>query len=227
MAGAQMNTAAQTKLSGSGDAHGEFDIDRLLQDMFDAAIATAQPALRVPQFLPAPPRGRTVVIGAGKASAAMAKALEDHWQGDLEGLVVTRDGYAVACRRIEIVEAAHPVPDESGLQAAQRMLQLVSGLTADDLVICSTCADALAVLRRYEICAAPAAIALLESGSTETLKPDDARLTNIETHLIATPQLALEAAAEKSRAAGIEVHILSDATSRRARHLSVRAPGKQ
>ena len=88
----------------------KLDVDRLLRDMFSAAIASAQPALRVPDFLPQPPRGRTIVVGAGKASAAMAKAVEDHWTGPLEGLVVTRYGYAVACERIEIVEAAHPVP---------------------------------------------------------------------------------------------------------------------
>ncbi len=283
----------------------ELDIDRLLQNMFGAAIAAAQPALRVPEFLPSPPPGRTIVIGAGKASAAMAKAVEDHWTGQIEGLVVTRYGYAVACEQIEIVEAAHPVPDKNGLQAAERMLQLVSGLTANDLVLClisgggssllplpaegltlqdkqeinqallssgatisemncvrrhlsaikggrlaaacyparvvnliisdvpadaasdiasgptvpdaTTCADALAVLRRYEICAAPAVIDLLENNRTETLKPNDPRLPDIETHLIATPQLALEAAAAQSRAAGIDAYILSDAIEGEAR----------
>jgi hydroxypyruvate reductase len=300
-----MKTAAQLKQPASRDATSELDVDRLLQDMFDAAIATAQPALRVPDFLPEAPRGRTIVVGAGKASAAMARAVEDHWTGRLEGLVVTRYGYAVPCEHIEIVEAAHPVPDENGLAAATRMLELVSDLTADDLVIClisgggsallplpaegltlqdkqeinqallasgatisemncvrrhlsaikggrlaaachparvvnliisdvpadaasdiasgptvpdtTTCADALAVLRRYEICASPAAIALLENGSTETLKPDDPHLPCIKTHLIATPQLALEAAASQSRAAGIDVHILSDAIEGEAR----------
>ncbi|WP_408291573.1 glycerate kinase type-2 family protein [Paraburkholderia sp. RL17-373-BIF-A] len=300
-----MRTAAQLKQPASRDATSELDVDRLLQDMFDAAIATAQPALRVPDFLPKAPRGRTIVVGAGKASAAMARAVEDHWTGRLEGLVVTRYGYAVPCEHIQIVEAAHPVPDENGLAAATRMLELVSDLTADDLVIClisgggsallplpaegltlqdkqeisqallasgatisemncvrrhlsaikggrlaaachrarvvnliisdvpadaasdiasgptvpdtTTCADALAVLRRYEICASPAAIALLENGSTETLKPDDPHLPCIKTHLIATPQLALEAAASQSRAAGIDVHILSDAIEGEAR----------
>jgi hydroxypyruvate reductase len=77
-----------------------------------------------------------VVIGAGKASAAMARALEDHWPGPLSGLVVTRYGYAVPCSRVEIVEASHPVPDQAGLQAAERMLSLVDGLSADDLVLC-------------------------------------------------------------------------------------------
>lgn len=108
----------------------------LLRRMFDAAIAAAQPALCVPPHLPERPRGRLVVIGAGKASAAMARAVEDHWAGPLEGLVVTRYGYAVPCERIEIVEAAHPVPDEAGLAATRRMLELVKGLGADDLVLC-------------------------------------------------------------------------------------------
>jgi glycerate 2-kinase len=109
---------------------------RLLRQMFDAAIASAQPALCIPPFLPAAPRGRLLVIGAGKASAAMAKAVEDHWRGPLSGLVVTRYGYAVPCRHIEILEAAHPVPDAAGLHAAERMLECVQNLTADDLVLC-------------------------------------------------------------------------------------------
>jgi hydroxypyruvate reductase len=111
------------------------DRKALLRSMFDTAIAAAQPALCLPSHLPPPPKGRTLVIGAGKASAAMARALEDHWSGPLEGLVVTRYGYEVPCERIEIVQAAHPVPDEAGLQAATRMAALVKGLTADDLVI--------------------------------------------------------------------------------------------
>jgi glycerate 2-kinase len=104
--------------------------------MFDAAIASAQPALCIPAHLPDPPLGRLIVIGAGKASAAMAQAVEANWPGELSGLVVTRYGYAVACKRIEIVEAAHPVPDAAGMRAAQRMLQLVSNLQENDLVLC-------------------------------------------------------------------------------------------
>jgi len=107
----------------------------LLRQMFDAAIASAQPALCLPAHLPPPPRGRTIVIGAGKASAAMAQALERHWAGPLEGLVITRYGYAVPCERIEIAQAAHPVPDEAGLLASRRIAQKVAGLTEDDLVI--------------------------------------------------------------------------------------------
>lgn len=107
----------------------------LLRAMFDAAIAAAQPALCLPSHLPPRPAGRTIVIGAGKASAAMARALEDHWDGPLEGLVVTRYGYAVPCERIEIVEAAHPVPDAAGLRATERIAERVRGLGPDDLVI--------------------------------------------------------------------------------------------
>ena len=300
-----MKTAAYPTSSANDGENSELDIDRLLKDMFGAAIAIAQPALRVPDFLPAPPTGRLIVIGAGKASAAMAKAVEDHWPGPLEGIVVTRYGYAVPCERIEIVEAAHPVPDENGLTAARRILDRVSGLSADDLVLClisgggssllplpaegltlqdkqeinqallasgatisemncvrrhlsaikggrlaaacyparvvnliisdvpadaasdiasgptvpdtTTCADALALLRRYEINVSPAVIDLLESNQSETLKPDDPRLPHIETHLIATPQLALEAAARKANEAGIDAHILSDAIEGEAR----------
>jgi glycerate 2-kinase len=108
---------------------------RLLREMFDAAVAAAQPAEVVPRHLPVAPGGRTVVVGAGKASAAMARAVEEAWPGPLEGLVVTRYGHAVACHRIEIVEAAHPVPDAAGRDAAQRILQLVTGLGEDDLVL--------------------------------------------------------------------------------------------
>ena len=107
----------------------------LLRAMFDAAILAAQPARCLPPHLPAPPKGRTLVIGAGKASAAMAQALEEHWPAPLSGIVVTRYGYAVPCRRIEIVEAAHPVPDAAGEIAAKRIVESVSGLTPDDLVI--------------------------------------------------------------------------------------------
>ncbi|MDE3176025.1 MAG: glycerate kinase [Pseudomonadota bacterium] len=111
------------------------DMRRLLRAMFDAAVAAADPAALVPTHLPQRPRGRTFVIGAGKASAAMARAFERAWDGPLSGLVVTRYGHAVACERIEIVEAAHPVPDAAGAAAARRMLDGVSGLTEDDLVV--------------------------------------------------------------------------------------------
>jgi glycerate 2-kinase len=107
----------------------------LLEQMFHRAVAQAQPALGVRLHLPERPAGRTVVIGAGKASAQMARAFEEAWDGPLTGLVVTRYGYAEACSRIEIVEAAHPVPDEAGFLAARRILETVSGLSPDDLVV--------------------------------------------------------------------------------------------
>jgi hydroxypyruvate reductase len=117
----------------------------LLRSLFDTAIAAAQPELCVPPFLPTRAElgsGRLIVIGAGKASAAMARALEDHYKNNdpellqrLEGLVITRYGYGVNCSHIEIVEAAHPVPDAAGLAAAQRMLERVQGLHEADLVI--------------------------------------------------------------------------------------------
>jgi hydroxypyruvate reductase len=111
------------------------DYRRLLLDMFQAAVNAAAPALCVPAHLPPRPKGRTVVVGAGKAAASMAAAVEAHWDGPLEGLVVTRYGHGVPCKHIEVVEASHPVPDEAGSRAARRMIDLVSGLTADDLVL--------------------------------------------------------------------------------------------
>lgn len=283
-------------------------IPALLRRMFDAAVASAQPSLCLPPFLSGlqvPPSGRLIVIGAGKASAAMARAVEDHWPGPLSGLVVTRYGYGVPCGRIEIVEAAHPVPDASGLAAAQRMLALVQGLGADDRVLClisgggssllplpaegltledkqdvnralllsgatisemncvrrhlsaikggrlaaachpasmltllisdvpgdnpvdiasgptvadaSTCADALAIVRRYGIKLAPRVRAVLESGSGESVKPGDSRLGRASVKIIATPQKALEAAAEVARAAGYAPYILGDALEGEAR----------
>ena len=275
--------------------------------MFDAAVAAAQPALCLPPHLPPPPKGRTIVIGAGKASAAMARALEDHWAGPLEGLVVTRYGYEVPCARIEIVQAAHPVPDAAGIEAAERIRQLVTGLTADDLVIAlisgggssllvapgegltladkqavntallhsgasisemncvrrhlsslkggrlaavchpaqvltllisdvpgddpidiasgptvgdpTTCADALAIVERYRISVPPAVRSLLESGAGETIKPGDPRLQGIQTRMITAPQIALEAAAQVARDAGITPYILGDSLEGEARDL--------
>jgi glycerate 2-kinase len=277
----------------------------LLVQMFHAAIASAQPAVCVPPHLPAAPRGKLIVIGTGKASAAMARAVEDHWPGPLSGLVVTRYGYAVECKRIEIVEAAHPVPDAAGMHAAQRMLDRVRGLSEDDLVLClisgggssllplpasgltleqkqsvsrallacgatisemncvrrhlsaikggrlavachparvltllisdvpgdrpidiasgptvadpSTCADALNILRRYGIELPGSVRELLESGRNESIKPGDPRLAHSSVRMIATPQMALEAAAAVARKAGIAPHILSDAIEGEAR----------
>jgi len=108
----------------------------LLRSLFDAALAAADPARAIAPYLPTPVAGRTVVVGAGKASAAMAHAFEAQWPGKLEGLVVTRHGHAAICDRIEIVEASHPVPDAAGQQAALRILELAKRLGPDDQLVC-------------------------------------------------------------------------------------------
>ena len=112
--------------------------NRLLRKMFEAAVDAAQPDSVLPEFIPDAPRGRTLVLGAGKASAAMARSFEQNWRGgDLTGLVVTGYGHAVECENIDIATASHPVPDEAGQQAAQRMLEMASDLSEDDLVAVS------------------------------------------------------------------------------------------
>jgi glycerate 2-kinase len=276
-----------------------------LQYLFDAAVRRALPLHNTAAYLPKPPKGRTLVLGAGKAGGAMAQAVEALWPQDapLSGLVVTRYHHtpprpAGLPQRIEVIEASHPVPDEAGLKAAQRIMGLTKGLTEHDLVLClisgggsalltlpveglafsekqrinqellssganiiemncvrkhlsqikggwlaaacapakvvtltisdvpgddvsiiasgptvadsSTCADALAILKRYEIAVPPAVQAQLENGALETPKPGDARFAGHEVHLIATPQQSLEAAAQAARAAGIEAYVLSD-----------------
>lgn len=111
------------------------DYRLLLLDLFQAAVNAAAPALCLPAHLPPQPKGRTIVVGAGKAAASMAAAVEAHWNGPLEGLVVTRYSHCIPCKFIEVVEASHPVPDEAGSKAARRIIEMVSGLTADDLVL--------------------------------------------------------------------------------------------
>lgn len=108
---------------------------RLLRSLFDAAIAAADPRKVLPPHLPAPPKGRTVVVGAGKSAALMAQVTEAHYQAPLSGVVVTRYGHAVPTRHIEVIEASHPVPDAAGEAGARKILQAVQGLTEDDLVI--------------------------------------------------------------------------------------------
>ncbi|MGJ7484054.1 glycerate kinase type-2 family protein [Variovorax sp. LT2P21] len=276
-----------------------------LAHLYGVAVARALPLTGMAPCLPTPPRGRTLVLGAGKAGGSMAQALEALWPAEapLSGLVVTRYGHIPPrpeglASRIEIVEAAHPVPDTAGLKAAERILALAEGLTADDLVLClisgggsalltlpaegltledkqrinkqllesgahigemncvrkhlsrikggrlaaacapaqvvtltisdvpgddpaviasgptvpdaTTCADAMAILDRYGIAVPPAVRAQLERGALETPKPSDAVFQGHTTHLIATPQQSLEAAAAAARAAGIDAHILSD-----------------
>lgn len=108
----------------------------VLLDVFDAATGAVTAQRCLPPHLPGTPQGRTIAIGAGKAAAAMAQVLENCWQGPLSGLVVTRYGHGAPTRFIEVVEAAHPVLDVAGQQAAQRIMQLVQGLTPRDLVLC-------------------------------------------------------------------------------------------
>lgn len=108
----------------------------VLLDLFRAAVKAVDPLHAIAPHLPQPPKGRTIVIGAGKASARMAEGVERHWNGPLSGLVVTRYGHGAVTEQVEVIEAGHPVPDEAGHVAAQRMLEMVRGLTADDLVLC-------------------------------------------------------------------------------------------
>ncbi len=278
-----------------------------LKDLFAQAIASAQPDLCLPPHLPAQPKGRLIVIGAGKGAAAMAKSVEDHWPGHLSGVVVTRYGYGAPCKRIEIIEAAHPTPDENSVRGAHRLLEAVRDLTPDDLVLClisgggssllclpgegltladkqamnkallasgapitdmnalrrhlsaikggrlaiachparvltlvisdvpgdtlediasgptapdpTTCADALAIVARYAIDLPPAALALLETGRGETVKPGDPRLAGHEIRLVATPRMALLAAAEAARKAGVTPVLLGDAIEGEAREV--------
>ncbi|MDZ5450269.1 glycerate kinase [Labrys sp. ZIDIC5] len=281
----------------------------LLTSMFEAAVAAATPSACMPAFLPRPPKGRTIVVGAGKAAAAMAKALEDTWDGPLQGVVVTRYGHAVPCQRITVIEAAHPVPDLNGVKAAARMLALVEGAGEDDLVIAlisgggsallslpadglllsdkqainkallksgapidemncvrkhlsaikggrlaaaafparvvslvisdvpgddlaaiasgptvadpTSFADARAILVRYGIDGPAPVIAHLEAALEETPKPGDPRLARCETHLIASPQQSLLAAAAVARKAGITPIILGDSLEGEARDVGI------
>jgi len=114
---------------------GGIDRQDLLRRLFDTAVATARPENCVPKYLPPAPKGRLIVTGAGKAAAAMAKALEDHWRGPMAGAVVTRYGYEVPTQRVEVLTAAHPVPDAAGEAAARRMIDLASSAGPDDLVL--------------------------------------------------------------------------------------------
>ena len=109
----------------------------LLLGSFHAALAAADPLKIVPQHLPKPPKGRTLVVGAGKAAAAMALAIEQNWpaKAPLDGLIVTRYQHGLLTNRIAVIEAAHPVPDERGKQAAQEILKLAKGLTPEDLLL--------------------------------------------------------------------------------------------
>src|SRR5258706_11090225 len=171
----------------------------LLRDMFQAAVDAATPARVLKRYLPAPPRGRTVVVGAGKAAAAMAAAVEQLWPSDaLGGLVVTRYGHAVPCRNVTVIEAAHPVPDAAGTEAAERILGLVSGLGADDLVLCliSGGGSALLVLPAPGLSLSDkrdVTAALLKSGATI------GEINTVRKHLSAIKGGRLAAAAAPAR----------------------------
>lgn len=121
------------------------DPARFLRSLFDRAVEVADPMRSLAGFLPEKPKGRVLVIGAGKASARMAEAVEAAW-GPCQGLVITRYGYGRPCQGIEIVEAAHPVPDQAGVDATQRILQLLDGLTEDDFVLALVSGGASALL---------------------------------------------------------------------------------
>jgi hydroxypyruvate reductase len=275
-----------------------------LRQLYDAAVKRALPLHNTAAYLPAPPKGRTLVIGAGKAGGAMAQAVEALWPADkpLSGLVVTRYHHiperpAGLPSRIEVVEASHPVPDAAGMQASERILSLLQGLTEDDLVLClisgggsalltlpaqgltledkqrinrdllnsganigemncvrkhlsrikggrlaaacapaqvvtltisdvpgddpsviasgptvpdiTTCADALAILKRYRIALPDAVEAALKAGELESPKPGPMWHAH-RVHMIATPQQSLQAAADVAHLAGIRAYVLSD-----------------
>ncbi|MBZ0162105.1 MAG: glycerate kinase [Notoacmeibacter sp.] len=117
-----------------------------LSGLFDAAIAAADPAPAIRANLPERPKGRTVVVGAGKGAAQLARAFEQAWDGPLSGVVVTRYGFGVSCERVDVLEASHPVPDAAGLAASERLLREVRGLTGDDLVVALICGGGSALL---------------------------------------------------------------------------------
>ena len=111
----------------------------VLSKLFKAAVDAADPRITLPPNLPKPPKGKTIVIGCGKGVAQMASALEQSWEGELSGVVVTRYGFSEKCKKIKVLEAAHPVPDENGLMATISIFEAIYGLTADDLVIALIC----------------------------------------------------------------------------------------
>lgn len=169
-----------------------------LRGLFDAAVAAALPARVVAQHLPRPPKDRTIVLGAGKASAAMAKAVEEAWDRSLSGLVVTRYGHGVPCSHVEIVEAAHPVPDARGEDAARRILGLAESAGPDDLVLCliSGGGSALLAMPADKLTLADKQAvnrALLECGATIS------EMNTVRKHLSAIKGGRLAAAAHPAR----------------------------
>ena len=122
------------------------DPKTFLTDLFDIAVKAALPDEVMGAHLPEPPKGRTVVIGAGKGAAQLAQTFERLWDGPVSGVVVTRYGYAVPCAQIEIVEASHPVPDAAGIAATEKLISVLEGLTEDDLVVALICGGGSALL---------------------------------------------------------------------------------
>ncbi len=174
-------------------ADGEF-----LRALFDAALAAADPDRALAGRIPTPVRGRTVVVGAGKAAAAMARAFETRWPGPLEGLVLTRYGHAVPCDRIEILEASHPVPDTAGELAARRILALAHGLGPDDQLVFLASGGGSALLALP----APGLTLADKQAVTRALLRSGATITEINTvrkHLSAIKGGRLAAAAAPAR----------------------------
>ena len=169
-----------------------------LRVLFDAALAAADPYHALERRIPAPVRGRTVLVGAGKASAAMARAFETFWSGPLEGLVLTRYGHAVPCSRVEIVEAGHPIPDAVGEQAARRILGLARSLGPDDQLVFLASGGGSALLSLP----APGLTLTEKQAVTRALLRSGARISEINTvrkHLSAIKGGRLAAAAAPAR----------------------------
>ena len=118
----------------------------VLSDLYEVAVNAALPSVTLSQNIPAAPKGKTVVIGAGKGAAQLAKSLENQWDGEISGTIVTRYGYGERCERLSVLEASHPVPDAAGLKATQALIDVISGLTKDDLVIALMCGGGSALL---------------------------------------------------------------------------------
>ncbi|SEB47243.1 glycerate 2-kinase [Nitratireductor aquibiodomus] len=183
---------------------GSIDPKAFFTTLFDAAVAAADPAKTIRAFLPEKPRGRTIVVGAGKGAAQMAAALEDSWDGPLGGVVVTRYGYGAPARMIDVLEAAHPVPDEAGLSGARRLMESVTGLGPDDLVIALVCGGGSALLP------APAGDLTLadEMAVNETLLASGAPISAMNTvrkHISAIKGGRLAAAAHPARVVSLIV----------------------
>ena len=176
---------------------GPADPPSLLRALFARAVAVADPMQGVADHLPPRPAGRVVVVGAGKASARMAEAVEAAW-GPCEGLVITRHGHGRPCRRIEVVEAAHPVPDAAGLAATARMLKMVAGLGAGDFVLALISGGASALLVQPAGAITLAQMQAINRGLLDSGAPIGA-INTVRKHLSAVKGGQLAAAAWPAR----------------------------